>query len=99
MFKGPKGEKRPGDVIGNAVPAMKIATGQIEDMPERRPKRAAGAKARAKSLTPKQRAEIARVAGRGRFRRNPVWYLIESAADQRQYNLKTLVRFYYFVRT
>jgi hypothetical protein len=28
---GPKGQKRPADVIGNAVQVMKIATGQIED--------------------------------------------------------------------
>jgi hypothetical protein len=27
MPKGPKGEKRPADVIGNAVKVMKIATG------------------------------------------------------------------------
>ncbi len=31
MPKGPKGEKRPGDVIGAAVKVMKIATGEIED--------------------------------------------------------------------
>jgi len=28
---GPKGEKRPADVIGNAVHVMKILTGEIED--------------------------------------------------------------------
>jgi hypothetical protein len=31
MPKGPKGEKRPVDVIGNAVRVMKILTGEIED--------------------------------------------------------------------
>ena len=31
--KGPKGEKRPADVIGNAVRVMHIATGEIEDNP------------------------------------------------------------------
>ncbi len=31
MPKGPKGEKRPGDVIGAAVKVMKIATGEIEE--------------------------------------------------------------------
>ncbi len=31
MPKGPKGEKRPADVIGAAVKVMKIATGEIED--------------------------------------------------------------------
>jgi ribosomal protein S11 len=28
---GPKGQKRPADVIGNAVHVMRIATGEIED--------------------------------------------------------------------
>ena len=32
MPKGPKGEKRPADVIGNAVKAMRIATGEEEDI-------------------------------------------------------------------
>jgi hypothetical protein len=31
MPKGPKGQKRPADVIGNAVRVMEIATGQRED--------------------------------------------------------------------
>ena len=31
MPRGPKGEKRPADVIGNAVPVMKFATGEIEE--------------------------------------------------------------------
>jgi hypothetical protein len=33
MPRGPKGEKRPADVIGNAVHVMRIATGEIEDNP------------------------------------------------------------------
>ena len=33
MPRGPKGEKRPADVIGNAVHVMKIATGEIEEEP------------------------------------------------------------------
>jgi hypothetical protein len=32
MPRGPKGEKRPADVIGNAIHVMRIATGQIEDI-------------------------------------------------------------------
>ena len=32
MPKGPRGEKRPADVIGNAVHIMRIATGEIEDV-------------------------------------------------------------------
>ena len=31
MFKGPKGEKRPADVISNAVKVMRIATGEDTD--------------------------------------------------------------------
>ena len=31
MPTGPKGEKRPADVIGNSVHVMRIATGEIED--------------------------------------------------------------------
>ena len=31
MPRGPKGEKRPADVIGNAVRVMKIATGEAEE--------------------------------------------------------------------
>ena len=31
MLRGPKGEKRPADVIGNAVHVMRIATGEIEE--------------------------------------------------------------------
>ena len=30
--KGPKGEKRPADVIGNAVRVMQIATGEESDV-------------------------------------------------------------------
>jgi hypothetical protein len=32
MPRGPKGEKRPADVIGNAIMIVKIATGEIEDI-------------------------------------------------------------------
>lgn len=31
MSRGPKGEKRPADVIGNAIKIAKIATGEEED--------------------------------------------------------------------
>jgi hypothetical protein len=33
MPKGPKGEKRLADVIGNAVLVLRIATGEVEDAP------------------------------------------------------------------
>ena len=32
MPRGPRGEKRPADVIGNAVHVMRIATGEIEEI-------------------------------------------------------------------
>ena len=35
MPKGPQGQKRPADVIGNAVHVMRIATGEIEEKAER----------------------------------------------------------------
>ena len=34
MPKGPKGGKRPADVIGNAIMGAKIVTGELEEQPE-----------------------------------------------------------------
>ena len=71
MPKGPKGEKRPPDVIGNAVKVMRIATGEEEDTVE--PQKAAaalgklGGKARAAGMTPERRAEIAKKAAAKRW--------------------------------
>jgi hypothetical protein len=65
MPRGPKGEKRPADVIGNAVHVMRIATGEIEDTRSAAPKRAKGGKARARALSPEVRSEIARTAATG----------------------------------
>lgn len=66
MPTGPRGEKRPADVIGAAVMVAKIATGEIEEELEpvknTQAQQAAGrkgGKARAKALTPERRAEIA----------------------------------------
>jgi hypothetical protein len=71
MPRGPKGEKRPADVIGAAVMVGRIATGEIDDNPSKAPGRAtggkAGGKARAKALTPKKRREIAMKAARSRW--------------------------------
>lgn len=75
MPTGPKGQKRPADVIGNAVRVMKIATGEIdEDTPIDDGKdpaaKALGAKggaARAKAMTPERRAEIAKDAAAKRW--------------------------------
>jgi hypothetical protein len=72
MPRGPKGEKRPADVIGNAVHVMRIATGEIEETHGKSPNRAKGGKAggrsRAKALTPEQRSEIARTAAATRWK-------------------------------
>lgn len=38
MPKGPKGERRPADVIGDAVMVGKIATGEIKDNSSSAPK-------------------------------------------------------------
>lgn len=76
MPKGPRGEKRPSDVIGNAVHIAKIATGEIEDTTSDNSKDKAaqalgkkGGKARAESMTPERRAEIAKVAATRRWHR------------------------------
>ncbi len=75
MPKGPKGEKRPADVIGAAVLVAKIATGEVEDASEDDGKDKAaqelgrkGGKARAGSMTPERRAEIARKAAASRWK-------------------------------
>ena len=72
MPRGPRGEKRPADVIGTAIMVARIATGEIEDTPGKAPGRAKGGKAggaaRAKALSAKRRKEIAEKAARSRWR-------------------------------
>ena len=75
MPKGPKGQKRPADVIGNAVKVMKIATGEDEEEfdgkdgkdPAAQAMGRKGGKARASKLTAEERAEIARKAAAKRW--------------------------------
>ncbi len=71
MPRGPKGEKRPADVIGAAVIVGRIATGEIDDIGGKTPNRAkggkAGGKARAQALSPKKRREIAQKAAKSRW--------------------------------
>ena len=77
MPTGPRGEKRPADVVGCAVHVMKIATGEIEetldDPPKRQPGRVrsgkVGGKARAAALTPERRAEIAAAGAAARWKK------------------------------
>jgi hypothetical protein len=73
MPKGPKGQKRPADVIGNAVKVMRIATGEDQEdlglMPNRAKGGRKGAKARARRLTAQQRSEIAHAAAGARWKK------------------------------
>ncbi len=74
MPKGPKGEKRPADVIGNAVKVMRVATGEESDAaPDDGKNKAAqelgrlGGAARAKAMPAKRRKEIAKKAAKARW--------------------------------
>jgi len=75
MPRGPKGEKRPADVIGNAVRVMRIATGEEDDVvdddgndPAAKVMGKKGGAARAKKLTAEQRSAIAKKAARARWK-------------------------------
>lgn len=77
MPKGPQGQKRKADVIGNAVLIGRIATGEVEDT-KRDPGTEAnrkgglkGGKARAKALSPGRRKEIAQKASAARRKTRP----------------------------
>jgi hypothetical protein len=71
MPKGPKGEKRPADVIGNAVKVMRIATGEEEDVVAASTAGATlgklGGQARAAKLTSASRKSIAEKAAKARW--------------------------------
>lgn len=72
MPKGPRGEKRPGDVIGAAIHVAKIATGEVEDDARRAPApsgKARGGHARAEALTPAERKALATKAASRRWER------------------------------
>jgi hypothetical protein len=78
MPRGPKGEKRPADVIGAAIMVGKIATGEIEEKPVtpegegKDPAAVAlgrkGGKARAAGLSARKRKEIAKKAAQARWK-------------------------------
>jgi hypothetical protein len=73
MPKGPQGQKRPADVVSNAVQVMRIATGDESDGMESDGAVAAallgrlGGKARAKHLSAKERTKIAKNAAAARW--------------------------------
>jgi hypothetical protein len=76
MPRGPKGEKRPADAIGNAIMVGRIATGDIDESesdanqgkdPAAVSLGRKGGKARAAGLSPKRRKEIAKKAAKSRW--------------------------------
>ncbi len=75
MPKGPKGQKRPADVVRAAVMVTKIATGEIKELtqiddgkdPAAKALGKRGGAARAAKLTPERRAEIAKKAAEKRW--------------------------------
>lgn len=73
MPRGPSGEKRPADVIGNAVHVMRIATGEVEEGVKGADHHSKGGKrggpARSAKLTAEQRAEIASLAAQSRWKK------------------------------
>lgn len=72
---GPKGERRPANPIEAGIMVARIATGDLEEeyeeQPTPTPNRAKGGekggKARAESLTPERRAEIAQAGAAARW--------------------------------
>ena len=77
MPKGPRGEKRPSDVIGNAVKVMRIATGEEEELLIEKNAAAVelgkrggakGGKARAAKMTKAQRVKAAKKAAASRWK-------------------------------
>jgi hypothetical protein len=74
MPRGPRGEKRPADVIGNAVKITRIAIGEETEELENDRVKSAAAELRARgresaSLTSAQRTAIAQAAAKARWRR------------------------------
>lgn len=77
MPKGPQGQKRPADAIGNAVRVMQIATGEIQDNPLEPGKEYArkggliGGRKRAAKLSKQKRVAIAEKAAEARWSLTP----------------------------
>ena len=78
MPTGPKGQKRPADVVSNAVHVMRVLTGEADDgaLDDGKDKAAQamgrkGGAARAKAMSPERRSEIARKAAEARYSKRP----------------------------
>jgi hypothetical protein len=73
MPTGPKGQKRPADVIGNAVRVARIATAEepesvvTDSAAQELGKK--GGRTRSERLSPERRSEIARNAAAARWRK------------------------------
>ena len=72
MSRGLQGQKRPADVIGNAVKIMRIATGEETEELDRGKSAAAelgsrGGKALVAKMTPERRRQIAAMAAKVRW--------------------------------
>jgi hypothetical protein len=75
MPTGPKGQKRPADVIADAVRVMQIATGEAEETledddgkdPAAKALGKKGGAARAAKRTPERRSDIAKAAAAKRW--------------------------------
>ena len=73
MPKGPQGQKRKADVVGNAILVARISTGEVEDT-KRDPAKELmrkgglkGGKARAQKLSKTRREEIAQKGAEARW--------------------------------
>lgn len=72
MPTGPRGERRPADVIGAAIMVARIATGELVEHPKPKSGRVrsgkAGATARAEGLSAGRRRQIAQEAAAARWK-------------------------------
>lgn len=78
MPKGPRGEKRPADVVSNAIKVARLAVGDEEETveddgkdPAAKALGAKGGKARAASLSAAERSKIAKKAAAKRWKKKP----------------------------
>ena len=69
MPTGPNGEKRPRDVIANAVHGCRVLVGDADEtyVGNQRKGGLKGGRTRADSMTPEQRRELAKKAARARW--------------------------------
>ena len=70
MPTGPNGEKRPADTLANALHVARIATGEAEETYVNAGQSAGGrkgGKARAQTMTPERRRDIAKAGATARW--------------------------------